>query len=319
MISRDNGNTLTMVRDPSKYHSHTESLLTEEERSSEYHLVKWNNLAGLKDWGYQRLPNKKLKKCQLVEGAFDGTILPKNLRANRSLTLFRKAFCRPVTLQFVRDTVGKQGVQQYDYKFDDNMFSTGETNECFCYKDKCVKGFQSIAPCYYGMPITLSQPHYLNADEAILETINGMNPNVEQHGSSCSIQPLVGAPLSGNMKIQVNIDVGKTVGNHKTVPFNNMQVPLFWVEIATGEMPTMIIIMLHVLCNALPVILEIIKYLLGLGGLALISGSALYILLKTPVRIPGRISFSNSEYVPFPIISIPGDLLDKCEKRMSLK
>ncbi|ERL87022.1 hypothetical protein D910_04424, partial [Dendroctonus ponderosae] len=315
MISRDNGNTLTMVRDPSKYHSQTESLLTEEERNSEYHLVKWNNLAGLTDWGYQRLPNKSLKKCQLIEGAFDGTILPKNLRANRSLTVFRKAFCRPVTLQFVRDTVGKQGLQQYEYKFDDNMFGVGETNECFCYKNKCVKGFQSIAPCYYGMPITLSQPHYLNADEAILKTVNGMNPNVEQHGSSCIIQPLVGAPLSGNMKIQVNIDVGQTIGNHKTVPFNNMQVPLFWVEITTAEMPTLMIITLHMLCNALPIILEIIKYLLGLGGLAMISGSALYILLKTPVRIPGRISFSNSEYVPFPIISIPSDLLDKCEKR----
>ncbi|CAH1128658.1 unnamed protein product [Ceutorhynchus assimilis] len=316
LMSRDNGNTVTIVRDPAKFHSETDYLLTEAERMNQYHVASWNGLAGLKDWGYENLAPEDIKKCDLVEGAFDGTIFPRNMPVNKTLKLFRKAFCRPVNLHFVRDTVGKEGFRQYEYKLADDMFDVTEENECFCYKNKCVKGFQSIAPCYYGIPITLSQPHFYNADPEMLKTINGLNPNIEEHGSLCAIQPDIGAPLSGKMRIQINLDVGKTRGNSQTQKFNNLQVPLFWVEITTEELPTIVTILLYLVCKILPVALEIVKYLLGLGGLALISCSALYALLKFRVRIG---SISNAEYSPIPIIPLTAEFLDKCERRFSLR
>ncbi|XP_050297215.1 scavenger receptor class B member 1-like [Anthonomus grandis grandis] len=319
LMSRDNNNRVTIVTDPSKYHSKLDHLLTLEERMQEFHVVKWNNISGLKDWGFETLWPHQVKKCNLVEGAFDGTIFPRDLPQNTTLTLFRKAFCRPVPLQYLRDTVGKEGFRQYEYKLADNMFDVTKENECFCFRNKCIKGFQSIAPCYYGIPITLSQPHYFNADPKMLETVNGLAPNESEHGSLCAIQPDIGVPLSGSMKIQINLDVGKTKGNSKTYRFNDLQVPLFWVEITTEDLPSIVIFLLTLLCNVMPVALEVIKYLLGLSGLALISGGALYTLLKTKVRIPRSLSLGNNEYSPIPIVTLPAEFLEKCERRFSLK
>lgn len=317
LLSRDNTNRVTIVKDPSKYHSSTDHLLTEEERMAQYHVARWNGLPGLKDWGYEKLSPEEVTKCHLSEGKFDGTIFPRNMPPNRTLHLFRKAFCRPVPLQFVADNFSPEGFRQYEYKLADNMFDVTKENECFCYKNRCMKGFQNLAPCYYGIPVSLSQPHFLNADPEMLKTVNGLSPDAKLHGSLCAIQPNLGIPLSGSMKIQINMDVGQTKGNHKTKVFNGLQVPLFWIEITTEELPALVIFMLHLVCNVLPVIVEITKYLLGLGGLALISGSALYTLLKSRVSIRGGIS--NSEYTAIPIISIPAEILEKCERRFSMK
>lgn len=319
LMSRDNTNEVTIVKDPSKYHSTTDSLLTEEERMSQYHVTRWNNLAGLKDWGYEDMDPEDVSKCVLVEGAFDGTIFPRNMRHNRTLQLFRKAFCRPVPLNFIQDSVDENGFTVYEYKLADNMFDVTPENKCFCYKNKCVKGFQSIAPCYYGIPITLSQPHYLNADPESLNSVNGLSPDIELHGSVCQIQPDLGVPLRGNMRIQINLDVGQTRGNHHTKMFNGLQVPLFWVEITTEELPFVVVFLLNLVCKVLPISLEVVKYLLGLVGLLLMSGSAVCILFKARVTIPTGISLNSSEYTSIPIISIPADFLDKCEKRLSLK
>lgn len=316
-MSRDNANVATIVNNPSKYVSSVQHLLTEEENLADYHIVKWNNLPGLKDWGYEQLSPEEVTKCHLVEGAFDGTIYPKNLRVNQTLKIFRKAFCRPVPMVFVQDTVGKEGFRQFEYKLSDNMFDVSEENKCFCYKKQCMKGFQNIAPCYYDIPISLSQPHFLNAEPKMLETVHGLEPSIDKHGSFCNIQPDAGVPLSGSMRIQVNLDVRRTIGNHGTVSFNGLQVPLFWLEITTLELPTLVTFLLHLLCNFMPVALEILKYLLGLGGLALISGSALYTLVKTKVRIPGGMCLKNAaEYTSIPIISLPNEILDKCEKTL---
>ncbi|XP_066142318.1 scavenger receptor class B member 1-like isoform X2 [Euwallacea fornicatus] len=319
LMSKDNGNVATIVNEPKKYHSPTESLFTETEKNFQYHIAKWNHLASLKDWGYEHLSPEEVTKCHLVEGSFDGTIFPRNIKPNQTIKLFRRAFCRPVQLAFVKEMVGEYGFRQYEYQFAKDVFNINEENKCYCYKNNCMNGFQSIAPCYYGIPISLSQPHFLNVDPKMVQTVNGLNPSVEKHGSVCVIQPELGIPLSGSMKVQVNLDVRNTMANHVVAPFNGLQVPLFWLEITTTDLPSIVIFLLYLLCNVLPVALEIAKYLLLLGGLALVSGSALYTLVRTKVQIPASISLGHSDYTSIPIISIPNEFIDKCEKRFSLK
>jgi hypothetical protein len=53
----------------------------------------------------------------------------------------------------------------------------------------------------------------------------------------------------------------------------------------------------------LPVIQEVLIYLLGLGGLALMSGSALFSLFFNKDEPNGRLSF-RGDYSPIPIIPI---------------
>ncbi|XP_060526556.1 lysosome membrane protein 2-like [Cylas formicarius] len=320
LLSRDNNNRVTIVKDPSKYHSATDHYLTEEERLSQYHVVEWNDSPGLLDWGYKNLngTSGQVKKCHLVEGAYDGTIFPRDLRPNRRVTLFRKAFCRPVPLEFIKDKTTNQGFRAFEYKLADDMFDVIPENECFCYKGKCVKGIQSIAPCYYGIPIALSQPHFLNAEPRLLDTVNGLKPDVGAHGSVCSIQPDLGVPLDGHLRIQINLDIGQTKYNSRTRVFNDLNIPLFWIEVTTTELPSLVVFLLTLICTVVPIVLVILKYVLVLGGLAMISGTAAYVVFKARMSIPAGISL-NSEYTAIPLISIPNEYLHKMEKRLSLK
>lgn len=244
-----------------------------------------------------------------MEGAFDGTIFPRNLKKDFSPTLFRKAFCRPVQLEFMEESITTQGFRSYNYKLKDNMFASPEenpSNECYCYNGKCpAKGIQTIAPCYYGIPIVLSQPHFLNADKEILESVNGLNPTVKEHGSIAKVQPDLGVPLDeSTLKIQVNLEVGQTKYNTKTRPFNHLVTPLFWIELTCNELPAMVHLLITLMISVVPVAGVVLKYLLLLVGLSMISGAALLTLFFSKTVVPRSLSIA-SEYSPIPLITLP--------------
>ncbi|XP_018561595.1 scavenger receptor class B member 1-like [Anoplophora glabripennis] len=312
LISRDNTNEVTISVEPDKHKSKFDYLLTDDEQNSQFHIVRWNGLPGLKEWGYDPSQEDEntntTKKCQLVEGAFDGTIFPKHLKKDFAPTIFRKAFCRPVEMEFVEESTTAQGFRSYNYKLKDNMFASPEenpSNECYCFNGKCpAKGLQTIAPCYYDIPIVLSQPHFLNVDPEILATVNGLNPNMKDHGSVAKVQPDLGVPLDeSTLKIQVNLEVGKTRFNSKTRPFNDLTIPLFWIELTCNELPTTVYYLVTLIVSVLPVAEVVLKYLLLLMGLAMISGAALLTLFFSKTVVPRSLSIA-SEYSPIPLINI---------------
>ncbi|KAJ8953747.1 hypothetical protein NQ318_015403, partial [Aromia moschata] len=321
LISRDNSNNITILVDPKKASSQYKNLLSEEEQVAEFHIVKWNGSPGLKEWGFQQTEDGRslntTKKCQLVEGAYDGTVFPKKMKKNSTITLFRKAFCRPVHLEFVEEAYTGQGFKSYNYKMKDNMFASPQKNpdnECYCVNGKCPdKGLQNIAPCYYDMPVVLSQPHFLNVDPTILDTVVGMHPNDTKHSSIAKVQPDLGVPLDeSTLKIQVNLGIGNTRFNYKTRPFNNLTVPLFWIELTCNELPSLVYFLLTLIIYVLPVAMEVLTYLLLLVGLAMISGAALLTLYFSKNIMPQSLNIA-SEYAPVPtsIITIPSQYFNK--------
>ncbi|KAG5899426.1 hypothetical protein JTB14_033618 [Gonioctena quinquepunctata] len=322
LMDRDNHNEVTISANPEKLHSLHDNLLTQEEQMSEFHIVKWNDSPGLKEWGYEEGQEYKnsAKKCQIVEGDFDGTIFPKPLRKHRNLTLFRKAFCRPVPLDYVSESFTDEGFRTYNYKLGHNLFASPEinpNNECYCYKGSCPgRGLQTIAPCYYGLPITLSQPHFLNGDPELLKTVNGLSPTEEAHASVAKIQPDLGIPLHGStLKIQVNLAVGETKFNTKTKPFNGLTLPLMWIELTCVELPPFVDWIFKLVLLILPVAQDILSYLFALLGLAMISGAALLTLFFS--KDVHRSLSKASDYAAIPLITIPAQYFKEKELRIS--
>lgn len=82
-------------------------------------------------------------------------------------------------------------VYQFDPEADDNGHKN-EKNKCFCKnKSKCLpKGLLDVRGCYYGFPIALSYPHFLDGDKILTEKVIGCNPNPEKHKSYFVIQPV---------------------------------------------------------------------------------------------------------------------------------
>jgi hypothetical protein len=47
-----------------------------------------------------------------------------------------------------------------------------------------------VTDCYYGFPIALSFPHFLDADPQLLENVTGCQPNRTEHESYFIVNPV---------------------------------------------------------------------------------------------------------------------------------
>lgn len=53
-----------------------------------------------------------------------------------------------------------------------------------------MAGLLDISDCYYGFPIALSYPHFLDSDEDLVKNVEGSKPNRSLHESYFMIQPV---------------------------------------------------------------------------------------------------------------------------------
>lgn len=59
------------------------------------------------------------------------------------------------------------------------------------YAGRCLPyGLLDVSDCYYGFPIALSYPHFLDCDESLAANIIGTQPNRSQHETYFMIQPV---------------------------------------------------------------------------------------------------------------------------------
>lgn len=52
------------------------------------------------------------------------------------------------------------------------------------------RGLSDVTDCYYGFPISLSYPHFLDSDPKLLEAVHGLKPNRSKHESHFMINPV---------------------------------------------------------------------------------------------------------------------------------
>nr|CAI5839718.1 unnamed protein product [Callosobruchus analis] len=138
--------------------------------------------------------------CGDVTGASDGTKFPGYIQPNDTLLFFRKSMCRAKSLVKVNETIAN-GLKAYVYNFDPEADDNGllhERNKCFCRRqDKCMpRGLLDVRGCYYGFPIALSYPHFLDGDlPALTANVTGPKPDAAKHRSYFVIQPDSGLPI----------------------------------------------------------------------------------------------------------------------------
>ena len=86
------------------------------------------------------------------------------------------------------------GLEATKFMFEENALDNGEVderNKCYCRDGKCMRrGLIDVTSCYYGFPIALSYPHFMDADPSLLEEVDGSQPNRSQHESYFLINPV---------------------------------------------------------------------------------------------------------------------------------
>lgn len=306
LMALDNANNTVLMNMGAGLNTSLNPLLTEEERTTDYSIQRWNGSPGLSQWGYvePELGNETLESnsmCNIVEGAFEGGVYPSAVnRVNGSFRLYRRAFCRPVKFNFEKETV-LNGFQGNQFRVDQRFLGTPEENPenaCYCVNGVCPpSGLGFISPCYYDIPVTISQPHFYNADPKIQAQVVGMKPNKTKHDSYMVLHKEMGALLKADMKIQINLFVNETKYNTKTKPFNGATLPLFFLEMEIEKVPPIVSFLMVLVFDVLPVVEEVLIYLFAIVGVLMVSGSALALLIA-----PRTVSDNGATYSPIPII-----------------
>ena len=61
----------------------------------------------------------------------------------------------------------------------------------------------------FNAPVFMSLPHYLYGDPRLLDQIEGLKPNLTKHRTMIYFEPLIGVPMRGNKRVQINTKIYK--------------------------------------------------------------------------------------------------------------
>ena len=71
-----------------------------------------------------------------------------------------------------------------------------------------------------------SWPHFFQADPKLLDTVDGLKPDQKKHQSYFDVQPVLGAPLRGKLKFQINIQINEVNGVKAAEGLRDSLVPV---------------------------------------------------------------------------------------------
>ncbi|XP_024084852.1 scavenger receptor class B member 1-like isoform X2 [Cimex lectularius] len=245
-------------------------LLENTNTSSQYSIENYNGSPGLSQWGYDAGSNVT-RTCDRVTGSVEGILFPRNLQPSQSFTVYRKAFCRSLPIVFDRQEKTKAGYPAYVYTFPKDILDPeNPNNKCYCDRfGRCLPpGLSDLSPCYYNIPVAISLPHFIYANKSLGSRVEGLNPNPEKHGTVFAVQPEIGVPLFVRTRVQLNIVVKKTKFIPRVKNFDNMVIPIFWLQVELVSLPDSVLNLLSLLLIYGPVIQTssiVLLFILGLG------------------------------------------------------
>ncbi|KAL1139376.1 hypothetical protein AAG570_006360, partial [Ranatra chinensis] len=241
-------------------------------------IQMFNGRDTMKQWTDDDSPNNQ-SNCNSLKGALEGLLLPRDLDTKVSVSVYRKAFCRTLPMVFINKTVTDKGFPMYLYTLREDAFDTSSPdNACFCRHntEPCLpKGLSDMAPCYYGIPVAMSLPHFYKSDNLLERSVEGLQPEESKHSTIVGIQPDSGVPLFMTSRLQMNLIVKKVKYISKVMPFNEMIIPIIWLQVELEEIPAFINMLLNLLLITGPILQWSIIGLLFLSGLVMLFTASL--------------------------------------------
>uniref|UniRef100_A0A2K6BAG6 Platelet glycoprotein 4 n=1 Tax=Macaca nemestrina TaxID=9545 RepID=A0A2K6BAG6_MACNE len=135
--------------------------------------------------------------------------------------------------------VNLKGIPVYRFVLPSKAFASpvqNPDNHCFCTEKIISKnctsyGVLDISKCKEGKPVYISLPHFLYASPDVSETIDGLNPNEEEHRTYLDIEPITGFTLQFAKRLQVNLLVkpSNKIQVLKRLKRNYI-VPILWLN-----------------------------------------------------------------------------------------
>ncbi|XP_061200663.1 scavenger receptor class B member 1 isoform X1 [Neopsephotus bourkii] len=253
---------------------------------SEVHMVdSWN---GLKEVNYWRS-----RGCNMINGTA-GEMWPPFMSPT-SLDFYSPDACR--SMRLVYEQSGKfQGVPTYRFVAPKTLFANGTDyppNEGFC---PCMQsGIQNVSSCRLNAPMFISHPHFYNADPVLLDAVEGLHPDKEQHALFLDVHPLTGIPMNCSIKLQLNLYIKQVSGIIQTGKIKPVVLPLLWFA-ESGSIEGSVLKQFYTNLVLIPSLLDYLQYIcLGLSIPLIISAAVLMAMSQEKCTLFGSSNKKNSD------------------------
>ncbi|XP_046717473.1 scavenger receptor class B member 1 isoform X2 [Silurus meridionalis] len=230
----------------------------------------WNGLKKVNYW--------KSEQCNMINGTA-GQMWPPFMTTESTLPFYSPDACRSMELVYQRSGTS-QGVPVYRFVAPKTLFANGSDyppNEGFC---PCREsGLLYVGTCRHNSPVYISQPHFYNADPALMHTVNGLNPNEHDHGLFIDMHPNTGVPMNVSIKLQLNLLIKQVLGISQTGKINEVVLPLLWFG-ESGYIDGPVLKTFRMNLVILPMVMEYMQYIFIALGLSCIIGTVALHLSK---------------------------------------
>lgn len=190
-----------------------------------------SQLGVTKTWNYRKASPLFDAPCNMIQGS-SGELFPPGQTKDKPVTMFNGDLCRHVDLYFDKE-VQINGITAYKYVSTQRSLDNGTVNNdnsCFSNGKKFPSGVSDISGCRWGVPLVASLPHFHAADPYLLEQVDGLKPNKEDHEIFTAIEPESGSPINLVGRMQINTVIEPSMGVR---PFKNSPrifFPVLWIE-----------------------------------------------------------------------------------------
>ncbi|XP_075996075.1 scavenger receptor class B member 1 isoform X3 [Genypterus blacodes] len=235
----------------------------------------WN---GLKQLSYWRTP-----QCNMINGTA-GQMWPPFMTKESTLPFYSPDACR--SMELVYQSSGEmEGIPLYRFVASKTLFANGTDyapNQGFC---PCRQsGLLNVSSCRHKSPVFISQPHFFNADPVLLDFVQGLSPNEEEHGLFIDIHPQTGVPLNVSIRLQLNLYMKSVSGITETGKISEVVMPMIWFG-ESGYIDGPILKTFHTNLVVLPAVMEYMQYgFIALGLITIIIAALVHYKLKASDR-----------------------------------
>ncbi|XP_062445864.1 scavenger receptor class B member 1 isoform X1 [Rhea pennata] len=233
---------------------------------SRVHMVdSWNGLRKVNYW--------QTNECNMINGT-SGEMWPPFMSPT-SLEFYSPDACR--SMKLVYEQSGEfEGVPTYRFVAPKTLFANGTDyppNEGFC---PCLQsGIQNISSCRLNAPLFLSHPHFYNADPFLVNAVDGLHPNKEQHALFLDVHPVTGIPMNCSIKLQLNLYIKQVAGIIQTGKIKPVVLPLLWFA-ESGSIEGSVLKQFYTSLVLIPSVMDYLQYIfLGLSIPLIITAALL--------------------------------------------
>ncbi|XP_046980078.1 scavenger receptor class B member 1 [Schistocerca americana] len=225
--------------------------------------------------GLDHLPYWPEAPCNSISASEGSFFPPRYFTGADVVHVYDKDLCRVLPLRFTHMTA-KDGIEAGYYVPPDDVFEAPDKkpdNRCFCPASdgSCPpRGLQNISPCQYSAPVYLSFPHFYKADPSLLEAVVGLKPEKDKHETFFKIQPKLGVPVEGEVRVQLNLRTERSstsvVSNFPSITF-----PIIWLEEGVEELTPPIKRWIFLATTVADIAVPILNYGCIVAGLAVLA------------------------------------------------